>query len=65
VTHLILDTARLHLVGKDLCAGLLRLCFMDILHQHTLVLEDITLRFLVEGMITEWVVQLVERIGLV
>ena len=67
MTHLILDAARLHLVGKDLCAGLLRLCLMDILHQYTLVLEDITLGLLVERMITvgnERVVQSDER-GLV
>jgi hypothetical protein len=67
MTHLILNTARLHLVGKDLCTGLLRLCFMDIFHQHTLVLEDITLRLLVEGMIAvriERVVQSDQR-GLV
>ncbi len=51
MTHLILDAACLHLVGEDLCAGLLCLCLMDILHQHTLVLKDVTLGLLVEGMI--------------
>ena len=49
--HLILDAAGLHLVGQDLCAGLLRLCLMNILHQYTLVLENITLGLLVEGVI--------------
>ncbi len=67
MTHLILDAACLHLVGEDLCAGLLCLCLMDILHQHTLVLKDVTLGLLVEGMIAvgnERVVQSDER-GLV
>ncbi len=51
MTHLILDAAGLHLVGKDLCAGRLRLCLMNILHQYTLVLKNITLGFLVKGVI--------------
>ena len=51
MTHLILDAACLHLVGKDLCTGLLCLCLVDVLHQHTLVLKNITLGLLVERMI--------------
>lgn len=51
MTHLIFDAAGLHLVREDLCAGLLRLCLMNILHQYTLVLENIALGLLVEGMI--------------
>lgn len=47
-THLVLDTARLHLVGKDLGAGLLRLRLVDVLHEYTLVLEDVTLGLLVQ-----------------
>lgn len=50
-SHLVLDTAGLHLVGEDFCTGLLRLCLVNIFHQYTLVLEDIPLGLLVEGMI--------------
>lgn len=50
-SHLILDAASFHLVREYLCAGLLRLRLVDILHQYTLVLEDITLGLLVEGVI--------------
>jgi len=53
-SHLILDAAGFHLVREDLCAGLLRLRLMNILHQYTLVLEDITLGLLVEGVIAFW-----------
>ncbi len=51
MAHLILDAAGFHLVRKHLCAGLLRLCLVNIFHQHTLVLEDITLGLLVERVI--------------
>ena len=46
--YLVLDTAGLHLVGEDLGAGLLGLGLVDVLHQDTLVLEDVTLGLLVE-----------------
>ena len=42
-TYLVLDTARFHLVVDDLGTALLRLCLVDVLNQHTFVLEDITL----------------------
>ena len=38
--------AGLHLVGEDLGAGLLGLGLVDVLHQDTLVLEDVTLGLL-------------------
>ena len=50
-THLVFDTTRLHLVVDDLGTALLCFCLVDILHQHTLVLEDITLRFLVQRVV--------------
>lgn len=40
---LVLDTASLHLVCKDFCAALLGLCLVDVLHEYTLVLEDVAL----------------------
>src|SRR6266576_6172200 len=43
VTYLVLDTTGLHLVSQDLCAGLLGLGLVDVLHNHTLILEDVTL----------------------
>jgi hypothetical protein len=49
--HLVLDTAGLHLVGEDLGAALLSLCFVDVLHEHALVLEHVTLGFLVERVV--------------
>jgi len=48
---LVLDTTSLHLVGKDLGAALLGLGLVDVLHENTLVLENITLRFLVKDMV--------------
>jgi hypothetical protein len=53
-SHLVLDTSGFHLVGEYLCTGLLRLCLVDIFHQYTLVLKDITLGLLVEGVIA-WI----------
>jgi hypothetical protein len=50
-THLVLDTASLHLVCENLCAGLLGFSFMDVFHEHALVLEHITLGFLVKRVI--------------
>ncbi len=50
-TYLVLDTAGLHLVGKDLGTGLLGLGLVDVLHEDTLVLEDITLGFLVKRVV--------------
>ena len=50
-TYLVLDTAGLHLVGEDLGTGLLCLCLVDVLHQDTLVLEDVTLRLCVERVV--------------
>jgi hypothetical protein len=39
------------LVGEDLGTGLLSLGLVDVLHQDTLVLEDVTLRLLVEDVV--------------
>ena len=50
-THPVFHTASLHLVGEDLGAALLGLGLVDVLHQDTLVLEDVTLRLLVEDMV--------------
>jgi hypothetical protein len=50
-TYLVLDTAGLHLVGEDLRAVLLCFGFVDVLHKHTFVLEDVTLRLLVERVV--------------
>jgi len=47
----VFNTASLHLVGQDLGAGLLSLGLVDVLHQHALVLEDVTLRLLVEDVV--------------
>ena len=52
MTNLVLDTASLHLVREDLGAGLLGLSLVDVLHEDTLVLEDVTLRLLVERVVT-------------
>ena len=52
MTHLVLDTASLHLVGEDLRAGLLRLRLVNVLHEDTLVLEYVSLRLLVERVVT-------------
>jgi len=48
---LVLGAAGFHLVGEHFSTGLLSLRLVDILHQHTLVLEDVTLRLLVQGMV--------------
>jgi hypothetical protein len=53
ILYLVLGTASLHLVREDLGTGLLRLRLVDVLHQNTLVLEDITLGLLVEGVVAE------------
>jgi hypothetical protein len=53
VPDLVLDTAGLHLVGEDLGAGLLSLCLVDVFHKDTLVLEDVTLGLLVEGVVAD------------
>ena len=52
-TDLVLDTTSLHLVGEDLGTGLLGLGLVDVLHEDTLVLEDVTLRLLVEGVVAD------------
>ena len=52
-TDLVLDPACLHLVAEDLGTGLLRLRLVNVLHQDTLILEDVTLRLEIEGMIPE------------
>ena len=52
-TDLVLDTASLHLVGENLSTGLLGLSLVDVLPEYTLVLEDVTLRLLVEGVVTD------------
>lgn len=51
-TYFVLDTTRLHLVGENLRAGLLRLRFVDVLHKDTFVLENVTFGFLVKGVIS-------------
>lgn len=48
---LVFDTTSLHLVGEDLGTGLLSLGLVDVLHKDTLVLEDVTLRLLVEQVV--------------
>lgn len=48
LTNLVLDTAGLHLVAEDFCASLLGFRLVDVFHEHTLVLEDVTLGLLVE-----------------
>jgi len=50
-TCLVLDTAGLHLVCEDLGTGLLSLGLVDVFHKDTLVLEDVTLGFLVQGVV--------------
>lgn len=50
-THPVFNTASLHLVGEDLGAALLGFGLVDVLHQDALVLEDVTLRLLVEDMV--------------
>jgi hypothetical protein len=49
--YLVLDTAGFHLVGEDLCTVLLRFSFVDVFHEHTLVLEDVTLGLLVKRVV--------------
>lgn len=51
MTHLVLDTTSLHLVSENLGAVLLGLGLVNEFHQHTLILENVTLRFLVKGVI--------------
>lgn len=43
ITDLVLDTTSLHLVREDFCAVLLGFGFVDVFHEHTLVLENVTL----------------------
>jgi hypothetical protein len=50
-TYFVLRTAGIHLVCENLCTSFLGFRFMDVLHEHTLVFENITLRFLVKGVI--------------
>jgi len=50
-SSLVLDTASLHLVVNDSCSRLLGLGLVDVLHEDTLVLEDITLRLLVKRVV--------------
>lgn len=51
-TNLVLPTASLHLVAEDLGTVLLSFSFVNVLHENALVLEDVTLRFLVQGVIS-------------
>lgn len=51
-TDLVLDAASLHLVCEDLRTGLLGLRLVNILHEDTLVLEYVSLRLLVERVVT-------------
>lgn len=48
------QTAGLHLVGEVLGAGLLGLGLVNVLHQDSLVLEDITLRLEVQLVVAGW-----------
>jgi len=48
---LVFDAAGFHLVGKDFGAALLGLGLVDVLHENTLVLENVTLRFLVKDVV--------------
>lgn len=50
-TNLVLDATGLHLVGEDLGTVFLGLSLVNIFHEDTLVLEDITLGFLVKGVV--------------
>jgi hypothetical protein len=51
VRYFILRTTSLHLVAEHLSARLLSLGLVDVLHQYALVFEDISLGFLVQGMV--------------
>jgi hypothetical protein len=51
-TDLVLDATCLHLVGEDFGAGLLGLGFVDVLHEDTLVLENVALGLLVERVVS-------------
>jgi len=51
VRYLVLRTTSLHLVVENFRARLFGLGLVDVLHQHTLVFEDITLGFLVQGVV--------------
>ena len=48
---LVLGTTSLHLVAEEFRAVLLGLGLVDVLHENALVLEDITLRFLVQRVV--------------
>jgi len=50
-SSLVLGPASLHLVAEDLGAVLLSLGLVDVLHENALVLEDVTLRFLVQRVV--------------
>lgn len=51
MTYLVLNATSLHLVAKDLRTGLLGLGLVNVFHQHTFVLEDVTLGLLVQRVI--------------
>jgi hypothetical protein len=46
--YLVLGAAGLHLVSENLRTSLLGLSFVDVLHEDTLVLENVTLGLLVQ-----------------
>ena len=50
---LVLGATELLLVGEDLGTGLLCLGLVDVLHEDTLVLEDVTLGLHVEQVVAE------------
>jgi hypothetical protein len=50
-TCLVLDTAGLHLVCEYFGTGLLSFGLVDVFHKDTLVFEDVTLGFLVQGVV--------------
>lgn len=51
VRYLVLRTTSLHLVAEHFRARLFGLGFVDVLHQHTFVFEDVTLGLLVQGVV--------------
>lgn len=51
-TDLVFGATSLHLVGKNLCSRLLGLGLVDVFHQDTLVLENVSFRLHVERVVT-------------
>ena len=51
ISNLVLDTTSFHLIAEDFGTCLLGFRFVDELHEDSLVLENVTLRFLVQGVV--------------